>query len=78
MARFSASGAASRGKAFAGRVTGSKIGKSIGAYASANPKKAAAMGMAGAAGMGGIMKRRGPGVSKRFANGRRSTSIYKY
>lgn len=78
MPRMSPGGAAKRGKAFASKVAGSKIGKSVGAYASANPKKTAAMGIAGAAGMGGIMKRRGPGVSKKFANGRRSTSIYKY
>jgi hypothetical protein len=49
---MSPGGAAKRGKAFAGKVAGSKIGKSIGAYASANPKKAVAMGMTGAAGMG--------------------------
>jgi hypothetical protein len=78
MPKISVSSAASRGRSFASKVTGSKTGKSMGAYASAHPRKAAAMGIAGAAGMGGLMKRRGPGVSKTFANGKRTTSIYKY
>ena len=78
MPKISASSAASRGKSFASKVAGSKIGKSMGAYASAKPKRAAAMGLAGAAGLGGMMKKRGPGVSKKFANGRRTTSMYKY
>ena len=71
-------GLVSRGKAFSSRIAGSKMGKSIGAYASAKPKRAAAIGYMGAAGLGGMMKKRGPGVSRKFANGRRSTSIYKY
>ncbi|MFN9114879.1 MAG: hypothetical protein ACK5XN_32870 [Bacteroidota bacterium] len=78
MARASASRLASGAKSMASRVAGSKTGKSIGAYASAKPKRAAAIGYMGAAGVGGLMKRRGPGVSKKFANGKRSTSIYKY
>ena len=78
MPKFSPSSAASRGKSFASKVTGSKVGKSMGAFASKNPKSSAAMGLAGAAGLGGMMKKRGPGVSKKFANGRRTTSMYKY
>lgn len=49
-------------------------GKSIAKAVAKNPGKSAIVGLGAAA----IAKRRGPGVSRRFANGKRSTSIYKY
>lgn len=70
--------AATRGRSTASRVAGSKMVSSATNYAKANPGRATAMGVAGAMGFGAISKRRGPGVSKTFANGKRSTSIYKY
>ena len=78
MPRGNPMGYARSAKATASKIASSKMGRSIGAYASAKPKRAAAIGYMGAAGVGGLMKRRGPGVSKTFANGKRATSIYKY
>lgn len=73
-----AKAAAARGKSTASRVAGSKMVSSATGYAKAHPGRTAAMGVGGAMGFGAISKRRGPGVSKTFANGKRATSIYKY